>query len=192
MRVHRSWRFLHLRGAAGRPPVLASRASCGSDAAGRSTRRVRFASWVLPPDFRRGAQARPCSDGSEACSHGHIDISNAFCQADIDGVDIWVQPPRGFEGLCQAGEGLKLLKAFICLCCARSCKTRATNVMKLLNQYCSMSVARDICPSNTHARLLFPNACMKCVTALNATVASMVFQMHLGRCQNLHVGTWYS
>ena len=41
----------------------------------------------------------------------HIDISNAFCQADIDGVDIWVQPPRGFEGLCQAGEGLKLLKA---------------------------------------------------------------------------------
>ena len=30
----------------------------------------------------------------------HIDISNAFCQADIDDVDIWVQPPRGFEHLC--------------------------------------------------------------------------------------------
>ena len=41
----------------------------------------------------------------------HIDISNAFCQADIDGVDIWVEPPRGFEHLCQRGEGLKLLKA---------------------------------------------------------------------------------
>jgi hypothetical protein len=41
----------------------------------------------------------------------HIDISNAFCQADIDGVDIYVQPPRGFEHLCSAGQGLKLLKA---------------------------------------------------------------------------------
>lgn len=41
----------------------------------------------------------------------HIDISNAFCQADIDGVDIWVQPPRGFETLCEGGQGLKLLKA---------------------------------------------------------------------------------
>ena len=41
----------------------------------------------------------------------HLDISNAFCQADIDGVDIWVQPPRGFESLCASGQGLKLLKA---------------------------------------------------------------------------------
>ena len=41
----------------------------------------------------------------------HIDISNAFCQADIDGADIWVQPPRGFETLCRSGESLKLLKA---------------------------------------------------------------------------------
>ena len=37
-----------------------------------------------------------------------IDISNAFCQADIDGVDIWVEPPRGFESLCGKGQGLKL------------------------------------------------------------------------------------
>jgi len=41
----------------------------------------------------------------------HIDISNAFCQADIDGVDIYVQPPRGFEHLCARGGALKLLKA---------------------------------------------------------------------------------
>ena len=41
----------------------------------------------------------------------HIDISNAFCQADIDGAQIWVQPPRGFEHLCGPGEALKLLKA---------------------------------------------------------------------------------
>ena len=41
----------------------------------------------------------------------HIDISNAFCQADIDGVDIWVEPPRGFESLCGKGQGLKLRKA---------------------------------------------------------------------------------
>tara|TARA_B110000037_G_C17122776_1_gene506603 strand:- start:2707 stop:5415 length:2709 start_codon:yes stop_codon:yes gene_type:complete len=41
----------------------------------------------------------------------HLDISNAFCQADIDGSNIWVQPPRGFEHLCRNGEALKLLKA---------------------------------------------------------------------------------
>ena len=41
----------------------------------------------------------------------HVDISNAFCQADIDGVDIWVQPPRGFESLCGSGQALKLVKA---------------------------------------------------------------------------------
>ena len=41
----------------------------------------------------------------------HIDISNAFCQADIDGADIWVQPPRGFEHLCGSGQALKLVKA---------------------------------------------------------------------------------
>ena len=41
----------------------------------------------------------------------HVDISNAFCQADIDGVDIWVQPPRGFEGFCKPGQALKLIKA---------------------------------------------------------------------------------
>ena len=52
----------------GQPPVLACRGSCGSDAAGRWTRRVRLPSWVLPPDFRRGAQARPCSDSSKACA----------------------------------------------------------------------------------------------------------------------------
>ena len=40
----------------------------------------------------------------------HVDISNAFCQADIDGVDIWVQPPRGFEGFCKPGQALKLIK----------------------------------------------------------------------------------
>jgi len=52
--------------AAGQPPVLACRGSCGSDAAGRSTRRVRLPSRVLPPDFRRGAQARPCSETAKS------------------------------------------------------------------------------------------------------------------------------
>jgi hypothetical protein len=52
----------------GEPPVLACRGSCGSDAAGRSARWVRLPSWVLPPDFRRGARARPCSDGRKACA----------------------------------------------------------------------------------------------------------------------------
>ena len=41
----------------------------------------------------------------------HVDISNAFCQADIDDSKIWVQPPRGYESLCGTGESLKLLKA---------------------------------------------------------------------------------
>ena len=41
----------------------------------------------------------------------HLDISNAFCQADLNDVDIWVQPPKGFESLCGSGQGLKLRKA---------------------------------------------------------------------------------
>ena len=41
----------------------------------------------------------------------HIDISNAFCQAEIDDVEIIIQPPRGFEALCGSSQGLKLLKA---------------------------------------------------------------------------------
>ena len=41
----------------------------------------------------------------------HIDVSNAFCQAELDGVSIWVEPPRGFGGLCGKGFGLRLLKA---------------------------------------------------------------------------------
>ena len=42
----------------------------------------------------------------------HIDVSNAFCQAELDGVSIWVEPPRGFGGLCGKGFGLRLLKPF--------------------------------------------------------------------------------
>ena len=40
-----------------------------------------------------------------------IFVLNTFCQADIDGVDIFVEPPRGFEHLCGRNGALKLLKA---------------------------------------------------------------------------------
>ena len=41
----------------------------------------------------------------------HLDISNAFCQADLNDVDIWVEPPKGYPTLCGSGQGLKLKKA---------------------------------------------------------------------------------
>ena len=50
-----------------------------------------------------------------AAAHGlrcaQCDISNAFCQSNLDDADIWINPPRGFEHLCGAKQGLKLLKA---------------------------------------------------------------------------------
>jgi transposase InsO family protein len=66
-----------------------------------------FSSTMRATTFRT-LVALAAQDGLRA---EHIDISNAFCQADIDGVDLWVQPPRGFENLCGRGQGLKLLKA---------------------------------------------------------------------------------
>ena len=87
----------------GEPPVLACRGSCGSDAAGRSARWVRLPSWVLPPDFRRGAQARPCSDGRKACAQSlkprRWMASNARSRCSIERgsleVKFAVRHPRG-------------------------------------------------------------------------------------------------
>ncbi len=52
---------------------------------------------------------------SLAAVHGlqadHADISNAYCQADMRGSDVYIQPPRGYEGLCNTDQGLKLQRA---------------------------------------------------------------------------------
>ena len=41
----------------------------------------------------------------------HVDVSNAFCQAELDKFEIYVDAPRGYENLCGAGKSLKLLRA---------------------------------------------------------------------------------
>ena len=43
----------------------------------------------------------------------HFDVTNAFTQAEIDDVDIWVEPPKGFDKLCDEHGSfvLKLKKA---------------------------------------------------------------------------------
>jgi len=66
-----------------------------------------FSSTMRATTFRT-LVAHAASQGLRA---EHLDISNAFCQADIDGVDLWVEPPSGWSHLCGANEGLKLKKA---------------------------------------------------------------------------------
>ena len=41
----------------------------------------------------------------------HLDVSNAFCQADLDKFSIHVDAPRGYENICPHGKCLKLLRA---------------------------------------------------------------------------------
>ena len=37
------------------------------------------------------------SDDTPPCSMDHMDVSNTFTQANIDDVDIWVEPAKGYE-----------------------------------------------------------------------------------------------
>ena len=41
----------------------------------------------------------------------HVDVSNAFCQAELDKFEIYVDAPRGYENICGAGKSLRLLRA---------------------------------------------------------------------------------
>jgi len=85
----------------------------------RNKRMTRFAASTVVVRIRwrcvlfrlRCGLSRSALAASSGLRAEHIDIINAFCQADIDGVDIWIQPPRGFEHLCKYGQGLKLIKA---------------------------------------------------------------------------------